>query len=120
MAKQNYELILSDATERSLTNDEAELLRKLIERDALTNLYNRRKFMTDLDRAVRRANNGHPDLALLMLDIDHFKKVNDNYGHNVGDIVLERVSEVLLDKVRTLDKGPYNLLEYAKIGRAHV
>src|SRR5690606_4599945 len=72
-------------------------------RDFLTGLANRRYFMTlgegELQRAVRY---GQP-LALLMLDIDHFKHINDAYGHRVGDIVLQAFSKTLLKTVRTID-----------------
>lgn len=61
----------------------------LAERDPLTKLYNRRTFHAQLDAQVAaRSANGEP-LALLMLDIDHFKSFNDTYGHQAGDAVLE-------------------------------
>src|SRR6218665_1963614 len=72
-------------------------------RDALTGLANRRHFEMVLGREVARvARSGEPAL-LLILDIDHFKQVNDTYGHGVGDIVLKAVSEVLLECVRPMD-----------------
>ncbi len=72
-------------------------------RDALTGLANRRQFelalMREIDRVARM---GVPALVL-MVDIDHFKKVNDTYGHAVGDKVLKAVADCLLECVRPMD-----------------
>jgi diguanylate cyclase (GGDEF)-like protein len=71
--------------------------------DPLTGLHNRRHLYRQLEREFARARRyGHP-LACLMLDIDHFKQVNDTYGHQVGDRVLVLVGEVLRGSVRTTD-----------------
>jgi diguanylate cyclase (GGDEF)-like protein len=75
----------------------------LSSRDALTGLANRRAFELALAREVDRvARSGEPAL-LLMLDIDHFKRVNDNWGHAAGDQVLKAVATALLDSVRPMD-----------------
>ena len=75
----------------------------LSSRDALTGLANRRAFALALAREVDRvARSGEPAL-LLMLDIDHFKRVNDNWGHAAGDQVLKAVATALLDSVRPMD-----------------
>jgi len=72
-------------------------------RDALTGLANRRSFELALAREIDRvARAGEPAL-LLALDIDHFKKVNDTYGHASGDLVLKAVAAALLDCVRPMD-----------------
>lgn len=76
---------------------------ELSSRDALTGLANRRSFELALDREVDRvARSGEPAL-LLMLDIDHFKRVNDTYGHAAGDQVLRAVALALQDSVRPMD-----------------
>jgi diguanylate cyclase len=76
---------------------------ELSSRDALTGLANRRSFDAALDREIDRvARSGEPAL-LLMLDIDHFKRVNDSYGHKVGDLVIRAVAEGLADCVRPMD-----------------
>lgn len=78
-------------------------LQELAVRDGLTGLYNRRYLDETLDREVSRARReGHP-LALVMLDIDHFKRVNDTYGHQVGDEVLRLLANTLLAGVRAED-----------------
>ena len=75
----------------------------LSSRDALTGLANRRAFALALAREVDRvARSGEPAL-LLMLDIDHFKRVNDSWGHAAGDQVLKAVATALLDSVRPMD-----------------
>ncbi len=72
--------------------------------DMLTNLINRRAFTELTNQSISRAKrNNPPSLFLAMLDIDHFKKVNDNYGHAVGDEVLVAVAQVLKDTVREID-----------------
>ena len=76
---------------------------ELSSRDALTALANRRHFEMVLAREIDRvARAGEPAL-LLLLDIDHFKRVNDSHGHAAGDLVLKAVSEALLECVRPMD-----------------
>lgn len=75
----------------------------LSSRDALTGLANRRSFEAALSRELDRvARSGEPAL-LLFLDIDHFKRVNDTYGHAVGDLVIKAVAEALGECVRPMD-----------------
>jgi diguanylate cyclase len=75
----------------------------LSSRDALTGLANRRAFQLALAREVDRvARSGEPAL-LLALDIDHFKKVNDQHGHAAGDAVIQAVAHALVDSVRPMD-----------------
>lgn len=75
----------------------------LSSRDALTGLPNRRHFELALEREIDRvARAGEPAL-LLLLDIDHFKTVNDQYGHAAGDLVLQAVATVLQDCLRPMD-----------------
>lgn len=71
--------------------------------DALTGLYNRRRFHDVLTSEHERAKRYGTPFSLVMLDIDHFKKINDTYGHNVGDAVLKEVSGILLNSIRDID-----------------
>ncbi len=76
---------------------------ELSSRDALTGLANRRAFELALAREVDRvARSGEPAL-LLAMDIDHFKRVNDTYGHAAGDQVIQAVASALIDSVRPMD-----------------
>ena len=71
--------------------------------DVLTGLYNRRHALDRLAQEWAEAERGHRPLALLMLDIDYFKAVNDNHGHDTGDIALRRVADTLRAMSRMSD-----------------
>ncbi len=71
--------------------------------DELTSLYNRRKIMEILKTEIERANRYGFELALIIADIDYFKKINDNYGHAMGDLVLKKVALVLRNSIRKVD-----------------
>jgi diguanylate cyclase (GGDEF)-like protein len=77
-----------------------ESLKKLSTIDALTGLANRRHFMEVMRRECRRAERTDRPLSLLMFDADHFKQVNDDHGHGVGDEVLVGLAQVLAEGVR--------------------
>lgn len=72
-------------------------------RDPLTGLYNRRYLEEILDRETRRAVRAEYELGILMLDLDHFKKFNDTYGHDAGDTVLRETAAFLAKSVRSED-----------------
>ncbi|MDO5102154.1 MAG: sensor domain-containing diguanylate cyclase [Lautropia sp.] len=72
-------------------------------RDPLTNLFNRRYFNEQLAIEFERASRARSPLALQMVDIDHFKRINDRYGHEAGDRVLREVSDVLTQNARAGD-----------------
>lgn len=78
-------------------------LQKLASLDSLTQLANRLALDQFLGEAFARAREQADDLSILMIDIDHFKKVNDQYGHHAGDRVLAQFSEVLKKQFRTTD-----------------
>ena len=71
--------------------------------DTLTNLYNRRMLEEKLIKDIQRTNRYNHPLSLFMIDIDHFKNVNDTYGHHAGDIVLAKVASVLKESIRETD-----------------
>ncbi|BCA78952.1 diguanylate cyclase [Desulfuromonas sp. AOP6] len=80
-----------------------EMLLRLSNTDPLTQLYNRR-FLTDaLEREMNRSTRNNSPVTLVMLDIDHFKKVNDTYGHQRGDLILKVVADLLMSKMREYD-----------------
>jgi diguanylate cyclase (GGDEF)-like protein len=71
--------------------------------DPLTGIYNRRKFFSEASKALSRTRRQNQPLSVLILDIDHFKDVNDNHGHDVGDRVLRAVADFCLHHVRAED-----------------
>ena len=84
--------------------------------DGLTNLLNRRAFDQALERAVSQAARAGQPLSLLMLDLDHFKKLNDTYGHAVGDIALQAAAAEIRLQVRGGDEAArYGGEEFAVI-----
>jgi diguanylate cyclase (GGDEF)-like protein len=88
------------ATHRELESLQAQL-RDQAERDWLTGLYNRRYLDATLERM--RDDARHAPLSLAVLDLDHFKSVNDRFGHDAGDRVLTRTAELLKENVRATD-----------------
>lgn len=74
--------------------------RRLALQDGLTNLLNRRAFDDSLSRAASQASRGGQSLSLLMIDLDHFKQLNDTYGHTVGDIALQAAAAEIRLQVR--------------------
>ncbi|UTT43674.1 GGDEF domain-containing protein [Exiguobacterium aurantiacum] len=71
--------------------------------DALTGLGNRRRFEEEMKRVDEEVFNGTQDVALLFLDIDHFKSINDTYGHDAGDVILVELGNRLTQTARTDD-----------------
>jgi diguanylate cyclase (GGDEF)-like protein/PAS domain S-box-containing protein len=80
-----------------------EALRTQSIKDALTGLYNRRYLEEMMERETRRAVRAEQGLGVIMLDLDHFKKFNDTYGHDAGDVVLRETASFLLKSVRAED-----------------
>ena len=94
--------------ERQLSIDRAKMLKtleKLAITDGLTRLFNLRHFYKQLELEIDRCNRYGHSLALLLLDIDHFKKCNDTYGHLEGDKVLVRLGQTIKLCLRTMDSA---------------
>lgn len=71
--------------------------------DGLTGLYNRRYLDTHLENTVRQALANSKPMSVMIMDMDHFKQVNDTYGHNVGDEVLKHLAEIIIRSTRSAD-----------------
>ena len=83
------------ATKNSLLNEKNRELEKIASRDPLTKLYNRRAFTVFVEKEISRVTRHHKAVSLIVVDIDHFKNVNDTYGHDVGDDVLSHLAHIL-------------------------
>jgi diguanylate cyclase (GGDEF)-like protein/PAS domain S-box-containing protein len=89
-----------EITERKRLTEE---LRNLAITDPLTGVYNRRHFLEELQREMSRSNRYTCPFSLIMLDVDHFKEVNDRFGHEAGDRVLKELAEMIRKRIRSTD-----------------
>lgn len=80
-----------------------EQIKSMANRDALTGLFNRRHFEEAADLMAKRARRAHLNLCMIMIDIDHFKSINDRFGHPVGDMVIKETAKTLAGAFRETD-----------------
>jgi diguanylate cyclase (GGDEF)-like protein/PAS domain S-box-containing protein len=95
-----YTLVLRDITRQTYDTDD---LRRLLTQDHLTGAANRSRFQQLFEREHRAWRENGTPVSLIMLDIDHFKRVNDTYGHATGDLVLTRFSDTIAQAIRPAD-----------------
>jgi diguanylate cyclase (GGDEF)-like protein len=81
----------------------ADTLQDLADSDPLTSLWNRRRFEEELERQIGRRRRYGDETALLMIDLNRFKPINDTYGHGVGDELLKAVATALSNRIRSTD-----------------
>ncbi|GFM30976.1 two-component system PleD related family,response regulator [Novosphingobium sp. PY1] len=93
------------ALRRSIARERAfqQELRYIAQTDELTGIANRREFLAALDRSIAQARRNRSDFSLAIFDIDHFKSINDSYGHAAGDDVIRRVAKLAVGTVRACD-----------------
>ena len=102
--KQQLAFMVGEAIKLSLSNLKLrEKLREQATRDPLTGLFNRRHLEDSLSRELHRARRRKSPLCIAMLDLDHFKNFNDNFGHQAGDLLLREFGQVLREKLRKSD-----------------
>ncbi len=97
------DFLLSTAREISQRKEAEGQLKRMAQFDLLTGLANRGVFVAEVTRAIARARRGDNGFAILYLDLDHFKDVNDTLGHPIGDRLLQAVAERLQANVRKID-----------------
>jgi two-component system cell cycle response regulator len=96
--------VLANQVAVSLSNAASmKRLEELATTDGLTGCFNKRAFLEELDRKIRAAGRFHRKLSLVVADIDHFKQVNDTYGHATGDKVLQKLGAILQEVKRETD-----------------
>ena len=105
IVKQSFltEEFYSRITQNIESVERSQMILEMSIKDHLTGLYNRRYLFEAGLQSFARARRQKTTLVCAMLDIDHFKKVNDNYGHDVGDLVLRELGEILQKNFRTTD-----------------
>ena len=100
-AREHLEVQVKDRTQAlQLANDE---LQQLARRDPLTGLMNRRALDERLQQAFANARRSASPVSLLMVDADYFKRVNDRFGHDAGDLVLKALAQLLQSRLRETD-----------------
>lgn len=92
--------IFRDISDRIKAREELE---KLSVTDYLTNTYNRRFFVTRLEEEIERSKRTGRVFSIAMLDIDRFKTINDKYGHSIGDLVLQSITDYIKKRIRKAD-----------------
>jgi len=96
----HYIVVFTDIT---AIENEKKLLKQLAYTDPLTKIYNRKMFDSLLKKEKENIKRHNDKSSLIMIDIDYFKKVNDNYGHDIGDKVLKKLTELISKNIRTND-----------------
>lgn len=98
--------------ERDLIEKNQEL-EHLVQTDSMTKLYNHKAILDYLDEEINRSIRNEQALSIILLDIDDFKKINDQFGHQVGDEVLIAISDIIKHSLRTIDRvGRYGGEEF--------
>jgi diguanylate cyclase (GGDEF)-like protein len=94
---------LNEATSVIESKKLNEILRESSLRDAMTGLYNRRFMDEYLSKNMPQVLKNKDTVALLMIDMDHFKMVNDTYGHDVGDVIIKKLSKTITENIKESD-----------------
>jgi len=117
--KTDLDIAFATVAQTAIAVDNARLfteVRRLAIIDELTGIFNRRHFFELAEREFKRSKRYQQPLTCLMIDIDHFKKVNDTFGHDCGDAILKLTAATILNSIRENDIfGRYGGEEFALI-----
>jgi len=106
-SKKQFIVFANDVSERKnyiqQLKENEEKLKKLATTDALTKINNRYKTNLEIDKQFSRSQRFNEGFSILMIDIDYFKKINDTYGHDIGDNVLKNISSLISNEIREID-----------------
>lgn len=95
---------LRDISDRIAAENKAkEELQRIADTDPLTGIANRRVFFNKVEDEIKRVKRARSEFSILILDVDHFKKINDTYGHDVGDMILIELTQVIGHCLREID-----------------
>lgn len=95
---------LRDITDRVEAEEQSKAeIEKLAQTDTLTKLHNRRSFFYHIENELKRVRHKGNNFSILLIDLDHFKKVNDEYGHHAGDQVIVSIGEIIFSCLRETD-----------------
>lgn len=103
LEKEQQKLLETVSTRDEQLHDTLKELEHLVTTDALTGLPNRRSFFSRAQTEFTRSNRYDRPLSLIMIDVDHFKSVNDRFGHLIGDTALRHISEIMMSCIRESD-----------------
>jgi diguanylate cyclase (GGDEF)-like protein len=106
ITRSDVTVLLNFATQAGLALQSLRTFEKLVNQsmtDSLTGLHNRRFFETTFYQELKRCQRYNRTFSLVIADIDHFKKINDTFGHNAGDKIIKQVGSVIQDSLRTMD-----------------
>jgi diguanylate cyclase (GGDEF)-like protein len=103
ISKLNYGYYLLSFTNITRLESDKDLIRRLADYDALTNIYSRVKFNEIFPLYIERRDRYNETFSIILFDIDHFKLINDNQGHNIGDKVLVELTSIVKQKLRDLN-----------------
>lgn len=111
-------IVVYDVTDEALNKNDIQMLNKKLEQmsrvDGLTGLFNRRYWEEQFLLEHKRSQRSNADASVIMLDIDHFKAVNDNYGHMAGDHIIRTLAKIIKKSTRETDiSGRYGGEEFA-------
>lgn len=97
------EVLLRFSFQDALDVAHQEAMREMALRDPLTKVFNRRHFMDMIYKEINYATRVRQPLSVILLDVDYFKRINDNYGHQAGDVVLQTIAQRLSKELRVYD-----------------